>query len=84
MPAIGVALDNHRIAGRDQRAVDQIEGLQRSGYQQNVVGRAGDAGVAVQFGSEKIAQRLVALRAVAHAIIGEASTLAPEHRIGGR
>ena len=43
---IGVLLDDHGVAARQQRGVDEIERLQRARHDQDVVGCAGDAGVA--------------------------------------
>ena len=61
--------------------VDEVERLQRAGDDQDVVGGAVDAGVALEFGGEEFAQRPIALRAAGEPIGGERPALAPEHGI---
>ena len=78
---IGLLLDDHGVAARKQRLVDEIERLQRAGYDQEVVGAAGDAGVALQLCGEKFAQPQVALRPIGEAIGRERRALAPEDRV---
>ena len=80
---IAVTLDDDGIAARQQRRVDEIERLQRAGHDQYVVGRAVDGGIALQFRSEKFAQRTIALRTVGKPIGRERLALAPEHGAGG-
>ena len=44
---IGIALDDHGIAAGEQGGIDEVERLQRAGDDQDVVGGAGDAAVAL-------------------------------------
>ena len=69
------------VAARQQRAVDQVERLQRAGDDQDVVGGAVDAGVALQFRDEEFAQAAIALRAAGEAVGGERPALALQHGI---
>ena len=46
---IGVALDDDRVAGRKQDAFDEIEGLQRAGGDEDLIGSAADCGGALEF-----------------------------------
>ena len=78
---IGVPLDDHGVAARQQRRVDEVERLQRAGDDQDVVGVAVDAGVALEFRGEKLAQRTVALRTAGEAIGGQRLALALEHGV---
>src|SRR5207245_11147050 len=55
----------------------------RAGYHQSLVGRAVDGGGTLQFRTEKLAQRTVALRTVGKPIGRERLALAPEHGAGG-
>ena len=50
---IGVLLDDDGIATGEQRLVDEVERLQRTGDDQDIVGGAADAGVALEFCGEK-------------------------------
>ena len=81
--AIAFLLDEHGIATREQHAVDEIEGLQRARRDQDLVGRAGNAGVPLDLAPE-IAQRTVAERAALEAVGRERRALAREHRGRGR
>ncbi len=58
---IALLLDNHGIAARQQRAVDEVERLQRAGHDQEIVDRAVDTGVALEFRHKEFAQGQVAL-----------------------
>ena len=80
---IGVALDDDGVAARQQRRVDEVERLQRAGDDQDVVGGAVDAGVALELGGEKFAQRAIALRTAGEAVGGERLALALEHGVDG-
>src|SRR5437764_644707 len=60
---IAVFLADDGVAAREQRAVHQVERLQRAGYDQDVGGGAGDAGIALELADEEFAQGAVALRA---------------------
>ena len=80
---IGVLLDDHGIAARQQRRVDEVERLQRAGDDQDVVGDAVDAGVALEFLGEKFAQGTIALRTAGKPVGGERPALAPEHGVDG-
>ncbi len=81
---IVVLLDDDGVAVRQQRAVDQIERLQRTRHDQDVVGGAGHAGIALELLAEKIAQRPVALRPAVEAIGRQRAALARQHRLRGR
>ena len=65
-------------------AVDEVERLQRAGHDQDVVGGAVDAGVALEFCGQKLAQGPIALRTAGQAVGGERLALAPEHGARGR
>ena len=80
---IGVALDDHGIAAGEQRRVDEVERLQRAGDDQNVVGGAVDAGVALEFPGEEFAQRAVTLRAAGKPVGGEHPALAQQYGVDG-
>ena len=54
---VAFLLDDHGVAAREQRAVDEVERLQRARDDQDVVGRAGDAGIALELRDEEFAQR---------------------------
>ena len=69
------------IASRQQRLVDEVERLQRAGDHQDVVGDAGDAGVALQLGGDEFAQAKIALRAAGEAVGGERPALALEYGV---
>ena len=73
---IGLLLDDDGIAARQQRRVDEVERLQRTGDDQDVVGGAVDAGVALEFPGEEFAQRPIALRAAGEAVGRERLALA--------
>ena len=73
---IGVALDDHGIAAGEQRRVDEVERLQRAGDDQDVVGDAVDAGVALQLAGEEFAQGAITLRAAGKPVGGERLALA--------
>ncbi len=81
---VGFLLDQHGVAGRQQDAVDEIDGLQRAGGDQDLVRRAGDAGIAGELGHQEFAQRPVSERSAGEPIGGERRALAPQHRRGGR
>jgi membrane protein DedA with SNARE-associated domain len=76
---IGVLLADHRVAAREQRAVDEIERLQRAGDHHDVVRRAGDVGVALELADQELAQRPVALRTAGETIGRKRAALAPQH-----
>ena len=81
---VAVLLDDDGVAARQQHAVDQIERLQRAGGDQDVVGGAGDAGVALELLHQEFAQRPVALRATGEAVGRKRAALALEHRVRRR
>ena len=78
---IGDLLDDHGIAARQQDAVDEVERLQRAGGDEDVVGGAGNAGVALELGDQEFAQRPIAQRAAFEAVGRERAALAPEHGV---
>ena len=80
---IGVALDDHGIAAGEQRRVDEVERLQRAGDDQDVIGDAVDAGVALQLAGEEFAQGAIALRAAGKPVGGEHPALAQQHGVDG-
>ena len=77
---IGLPLDNNGVAARQQRRVDEVERLQRAGDDQDIVGDAVDAGIALEFCREKFAKRTVTLRPAGKPIGGERLALAAENR----
>src|SRR5664279_4226166 len=81
---IALLLDDHGISARQQRLVDEIERLQRARYDQEVIGAAADAGVALQLCRKKFAQTQVALRPVGEAVGRERPALALEDRLDRR
>ena len=81
---IGFLLDQDGVAGRQQDAVDQIDGLQRAGSDQDLVRAAGDAGIALELAHQEFAQRPVPERSAREPIGGERRAFAPEHRRRGR
>src|ERR1019366_6768434 len=76
---VGVLRDDDGIAAGEQRRVDEVERLQRARHDQDVVGDAIDAGIALEFCRQKLAQRTVTLRAAGEAVGRERSALAPEN-----
>ena len=78
---IGLLLDQHGIAARQQRLVDEVERLQRAGDDHDVVGGAVDAGVALEFCREEFAQGPIALRAAGKPVGRERLALALEHGV---
>src|SRR5436309_12463826 len=56
---IGLPLDNNGVAARQQRRVDEVERLQRAGDDQDIVGDAVDAGIALELCRQKFAKRTV-------------------------
>ena len=76
---IGFLLDQHGVAARQQRVVDEVERLQRTRNDHDVVSGAGDAGIALEFCGEEFAQGTIALRAAGEAVGRERLALAPEH-----
>ncbi len=76
---IGLLLDQHGVAARQQGLVDEIERLQRTRDDRDVVGGAGDAGVALEFRREEFAQGTISLRAAGEAVGRERLALAPQH-----
>ncbi len=80
---IGLLLDDNGVAARQQRRVDEVERLERAGDDQDIVGDAVDAGIALELRRQKFAKRTVALRTAGKPIGGERLALAPENRICG-
>ncbi len=78
---IGLLLDQHGVALRQQRVVDEVERLQRAGDDQDVIGRAVDAGIALELMDQEFAQGPIPLRAVGEVIGRERLALAPQHRV---
>ena len=78
---IGFLFDQHGVAARKQRLVDEVERLQRTRNDHDVVGGAGDAGIALELCGEEFAQGTIALRAAGEAVGRERLALAPEHGI---
>ncbi len=60
--AIGVLLEDHRVARLEQQLVDQVDALQRARGDQHVVGVGGDAAAARSLLGDELAQLAVALR----------------------
>ena len=79
---VGLLLEQHGVAARQQRAIDQVERLQRAGRHQDVVGGAGNAGVTLELADQEIAQPPVALRAVGEAVGRERAAFPRHHRVG--
>jgi hypothetical protein len=80
-PLIGFLFDDDGVAARQQRRVDEIERLQRAGDDQDVVGGAVDAGIALELAGEKFAQRTITLRAAGEAVSRQRRAFAPEHGV---
>lgn len=59
---VALLLEDHGVAARQQRVVDEVEGLERAGHDQEIVDRAVDAGIALEFRHEELAQGQIALR----------------------
>ena len=78
---IGLPLDNNGVAARQQRRVDEVERLQRAGDDQDIVGDAVDAGIALELCRQKFAKRTVAVRTAGKPIGGERLALASENRV---
>ncbi len=76
---IGLLFEDHGVAARQQRVVDEVERLQRAGDDHEIVDGAGDAGVALQLLDQEFAQRAVTLRAVGEVVGGERLALALQH-----
>ena len=75
-------LDDDGVAAVEQNAVDQIERLQRAGGDEDFVGGAGDAGIALELLRQKFAQRPIAERPAGKAISGEVAAFARQHVVG--
>ncbi len=80
--AVGLLLDQDGVALGDQQAVDQLKPLHRARGDQDLVGRAGDAGMALELARQELAQWPVAQRAAVEAVGGERHALALQY--GGR
>ena len=78
--AVGLLLDQDGVALGDQQAVDQVEALHRARGDQDLVGRAVDAGMALELAGQELAQRPVAERAAVQAVGRERGALALQHR----
>ena len=65
--------------GGQQYLIDEIEPLQRARGDQDIVGRASDAGRVGELAGNELAQRPVALRAAVETVGGERLALAPQH-----
>ncbi len=81
---VAVALADQRVAAREQRAVHEIERLQRARGEEDVVEGGFDAGVARELFGEEFAQRLVALRSAVEAVGRKRTALAREHGLRRR
>ena len=81
---IAFLLDDDGIPARKKYAVDEIERLQRTRRDQDLVGGAGNAGGARELGGQELAQRPVAERAAGEAVGRERPALAREHGVGCR
>ena len=77
---IGLLFDQHGVAARQQRLIDEVERLQRARNDHDVVGAAGDAGVALELCGEEFAQGTITLRTAGKAVGRQCLALAPEHR----
>jgi hypothetical protein len=80
---VALLLDDDGVATRQHHAVDQVERLERAGGDEDIVGGAGHAGVALELSDQEIAQRPIALRPACEAVGGQRPALALEHRMGG-
>src|SRR5205823_9189111 len=76
---IGLLLDQHGIAARQQGLVDEVERLQRARHDHYVVGDAGNAGITLELCGKEFAQGTIALRAAGKAVGRKRLALAPEH-----
>jgi hypothetical protein len=76
---IGDLLYQHGVAAREQQSVDELDPLQGTGGDQDLVGGAGNAGVARELGDQELAQRPIAERAAFEAIGRKRPALAGEH-----
>ena len=81
---IAFLLDEHGVSARKQRAVDEIERLQRAGGDEDFVGGAGDAGGALELADQELPQRTVAERPAREAVGRKRRAFAREHRGRGR
>jgi hypothetical protein len=68
------------VSPREQDAVDELDALERPGGDENLVGRAGNAGVAPELPDQEFAQPPVAERSALEAVGRERLALTPEHR----
>jgi len=77
---IAFLLDEHRVSAREQRAVDEVERLQRAGGDEDFVGGAGDARGALELVCQELPQRTVAERPAREAVGRKRRAFAREHR----
>jgi hypothetical protein len=78
-PAIGLLLDQDGVALGEQQAVDQLQPLHRTRSDQDLAGRAGDAGMAFELAGQELAQRPVAQRAAVQPVRRERDALTLQH-----
>ena len=78
---IGFALYDHGIAAGKQSGVDEVERLQRTRDNQDVVGGAGDVAIALEFRREKLTQCEIALRAACQPVRRECLAFALQHGV---
>src|SRR5262252_9787254 len=81
---IAFLLDEDGVSARKQRAVDEVERLQRAGGDEDFVGRAGDARGALELVRQELPQRTVAERPALEAVGRKRRAFALEHRGRGR
>ena len=76
-------LHDDRVALVEQHLIDEVEPLQRSGRDQDIVDRAGDTGVLGELLDQEFAQRQIALRTAFEPIGSERRCLALQHLARG-
>ena len=79
---VGLLLEQHGVAARQQRPVDQVERLQRTRSHQDVVGGAGNARVTLELADQEVAQPPVTLRAVGEPVGRQRTAFPRHHRVG--
>src|SRR5262249_57198032 len=80
---IGDLLHQHGVAARQQKAVDKFDALERARSEENLIGCAGNPGVAPELFDQELAQSPVAERAAFEPVSREHLALALEHRGSG-
>ena len=81
---IGFLLDENGVSPRQQQAVDEVDGLQRTGRDQDLVTPAGNARRSPELGDEELAQWTIAEWTAVEAVGRERRAFARENRRGRR